>query len=341
MNKKIAIVILNWNGREKGLIDKYLPSVVKYSSNAEVWVADNGSTDDSLDFIHNNFPTVKTIALDKNYGFTGGYNRALNQIEADYFCLLNDDVEVTFAWIRPIIELMESDDKIAICQPKIKSYKDKSSFEYAGAAGGYIDYLGYPFCAGRIFENLEKDTNQYETIREIFWATGAAMFVKADIFKTLGGLDEDFFAHMEEIDFCWRVKNNGYKVMYCPQSTVYHYGGATLNKINPKKTYLNFRNNLLILYKNLPEKKLRSVLRKRKYMDMLAAVVFLLTTNRQEYKAVLQARKDFYSMLPQFKEKRMKNIEEYPSCVLKKSLVLCSKLWRKNKFTDYLPHLSK
>ncbi|MBQ9254158.1 MAG: glycosyltransferase family 2 protein [Bacteroidales bacterium] len=333
MNKKVAVVILNWNGREKGLLEKYLPSVVKYSSNAEVWVVDNHSEDDSLQFIKENFVTVKTIALDKNYGFTGGYNRALFQIDADYFVLLNDDVEVTFKWIKPIIDLMEKDETIAVCQPKLLSFKDKKKFEYAGAAGGYIDYLGYPFCAGRIFEHIEQDKGQYNTTREIFWATGAAMFVRAEIFKSFNGLDEDFFAHMEEIDFCWRVKNAGYKVMYCPDSTVYHYGGATLNKVNPKKTYLNFRNNLLLLYKNLPEKKLKSVFRKRKYLDLLAAIVFRFTTSKEEYQAVLQARKDFKAMIPEFKKKRSKNINTYPSCVMHKSLVLKSKIFRKNIFS--------
>ena len=329
---KIAVVILNWNGRAKGLIEKYLPSVVKYSANATVYVADNGSEDDSLLFIAQHFPTVKTIALEKNYGFTGGYNRALAQIEAEYFVLLNDDVEVTFKWLRPVIELMESDDKIAICQPKLLSYKDKTKFEYAGAAGGYIDYLGYPFCAGRLFEHIEEDKNQYNKVREIFWASGAAMFVKAKIFKEMGGLDEDFFAHMEEIDFCWRVKNAGYKVMYCPDSVVYHYGGATLNKINPKKTYLNFRNNLLLLYKNLPAKQLNRILRKRKYLDLLAAIVFRFTTSKAEYQAVISARKDFKSMKDKFKAKRNEQITNYPSGVLKKSIVIQSKVLRKTRF---------
>ena len=237
MNSKVAVVILNWNGRQKGLIEQYLPSVVEYSKEAEVFVADNGSDDDSLDFIKSNFPTVNIISLDKNYGFTGGYNRALNKIEADYFVLLNDDVEVTPNWIAPLIEKMEEDQNVAVSQPKLLSYKDKERFEYAGAAGGYLDYLGYPFCAGRVFLNLEQDKGQYDKEREIFWATGAAMFVKSKVFKELGGLDEDFFAHMEEIDFCWRVKNAGYKVMYYPQSKVYHFGAATLQTNNPRKTF--------------------------------------------------------------------------------------------------------
>lgn len=339
MNSKVAVVILNWNGRQKGLIEQYLPSVVEYSKEAEVFVADNGSEDDSLEFIKANFPTVNLILLDKNYGFTGGYNRALSQIEADYFILLNDDVEVTENWISPLIEKMEEDKTIAVCQPKLLSYKDKVSFEYAGAAGGYLDYLGYPFCAGRVFQNLEKDNGQYDKEREIFWATGAAMFVRADVFKTMGGLDKDFFAHMEEIDFCWRVKNAGYKVMYYPQSTVYHFGAATLQTNNPKKTFLNFRNNLLLLYKNLPEKNFSSVFFKRRCLDYLAAFVFLLQGNKEDCKAVFDARKDFRKIKKHFYSKRQKNISSYPSQTLKKSLVLQSKLFHRNIFTqleDYL-----
>ncbi len=329
--KKVAIVILNWNGKK--LLEKYLPSVVKYSSDYDIYVADNGSTDDSIEFLQKYFPTVKIISLDKNYGFTGGYNRALFQIESDYFVLLNDDVQVTNDWISPIVNLMESDDKIAVCQPKLLSYADKQKFEYAGAAGGYIDYLGYPFCAGRIFEHLEKDEGQYNQTREVFWASGAAMFVKSVVFKQLGGLDERFFAHMEEIDFCWRVKNNGYKVMYCPDSKVYHYGGATLNKKQPKKTYLNFRNNLLLLYKNLPENQLQDVFRKRKYLDLLASFIFLLTSSKSESKAVLDAIRDFKQMKDSVK-RQAEHINDYPTQVYKKSLILSSKIFRKNRFSQ-------
>ena len=330
IKKNVVVVILNWNGRE--LLREYLPSVVKYSLGYDVYVADNGSNDDSVAFIRDNFPTVKIICLDRNYGFTGGYNRALRQITADYYVLLNDDVEVTKGWINPVVQLMEQDSHIAVCQPKLLSKTDKSKFEYAGAAGGYIDYLGYPFCAGRIFEHIEKDKGQYNQPREIFWASGAAMFVKSDVFHELGGLDEDFFAHMEEIDFCWRAKNSGYKVMYCPQSKVYHYGGGTLNKISPRKTFLNFRNNLLLLYKNLPEKELSKVMRKRKYLDLLAALVFRLTSSKAEYKAVLDARKEFYKMKDSFFEKRNSDIRNYPSQVYRRSLVVSSKIFHKNLF---------
>ncbi|MGP1515269.1 MAG: glycosyltransferase family 2 protein [Bacteroidales bacterium] len=326
----VAIVILNWNGRR--LLEQYLPSVVRFSSEYDIYIADNGSTDDSISFLRMRFPTVKIIALDKNYGFTGGYNRALRQISADYYILLNDDVEVTNGWVSPVIELMEQDKKIAVCQPKLLSYTDKEKFEYAGAAGGYIDYLGYPFCAGRIFEKLEKDNGQYNNVREIFWATGAAMFVKSRIFHELNGLDEDFFAHMEEIDFCWRAKNMGYKVMYCPTSKVYHYGGGTLNKLSPQKTFLNFRNNLLLLYKNLPEKELSKVMRRRKCLDLLAAFVFLLTSSKLESKAVLKARREFMRLRDSFAQKRNSNVKNYPSQVYRKSLVLTSKILHKDLF---------
>lgn len=333
----VAIVILNWNG--KSLLEKYLPSVIKYSCGYDVYVADNGSTDDSIELLNKEFPSVNIVTLDKNYGFTGGYNRALKQIEADYYVLLNDDVEVTHNWIQPIVELMNQNPNIAICQPKILSYVNKQKFEYAGAAGGYIDYLGYPFCAGRVFEYLEEDHGQYNEEREIFWATGAAMFVRSKVFRDLGGLDEDFFAHMEEIDFCWRAKNMGYKVMYCPKSVVYHYGGGTLTKVSPYKTFLNFRNNLLLLYKNLPKKELRKVMRKRKYLDLLAAIVFRITSSKSEYKAVINARKEFKKIKDNFTNKRNEQVTTYPSEVYRRSLVFSSKIWRKNLFGQLVKNI--
>lgn len=334
MNKKVAVVILNWNGRKKGLLEKYLPSVVEYSSNALVVVADNGSEDDSIVFVKDNFPTVRIIALDKNYGFTGGYNRALQELEADYFILLNDDVEVTPDWINPVIEQMEKNETIAIAQPKLLSFRNKTLFEYAGAAGGYLDYLGYPFCAGRIFDNLEQDTGQYDKEREIFWASGASMFVKSKVFKQLQGLDEDFFAHMEEIDFCWRAKNQGYKVMYYPQSKVYHYGAATLNTSSPQKTFLNFRNNLFLLCKNLPDNKIKSVMRKRFLFDLLAGVIFLLQGKTADCKAVFKARQSYRTQKQKFLSKRPATINTYPSKTLKKSIVIESKLFHKKTFSQ-------
>lgn len=330
MSVKTAVVILNWNGKK--LLEQYLPSVVKYSLGCDVIVADNGSGDDSVEFLKQKFPMVKVIPLDRNYGFTGGYNRALAKIEADYYVLLNDDVMVGKGWINPVIKLMAKDKNIAVCQPKILSYIDKNKFEYAGAAGGYIDYLGYPFCAGRVFDTTENDMGQYNDEREIFWASDAAMFVRSDVFRELKGLEESFFAHMEEIDFCWRAKNAGYKVMYCPDSTVYHYGGGTLSKSSPKKTYLNFRNSLLLLYRNLPDRSLQKVLKRRKYLDTLAAWMFFLKGEKDNAKAVFKARKDFMVMKDFFTAGRSSEVKDYPSQVMHKSLVIKTKLQHKTSF---------
>ncbi len=334
MISSVAVVILNWNGRKKNLLENYLPSVVKYSTGALVVVADNGSEDDSIKYIRENFPTVKIIALDKNYGFTGGYNRALQQIDTDYYILLNDDVEVTPNWIEPIVERMEKEDNIAIAQPKLLSFKEKTMFEYAGAAGGYLDYLGYPFCAGRIFEDMERDEGQYDKEREIFWASGAAMFIKSKVFKELQGLDEDFFAHMEEIDLCWRSQNLGYKVMYYPQSKVYHYGAATLKKNSSKKTFLNFRNNLFLLYKNLPQDRIKKIMFLRFVLDIFASFVFLIQGKISDGKAVLKARQEFKSKKHIFYNKRQENITDYPHTTLNKSILIETKIKRKKTFSQ-------
>ncbi|WP_231459617.1 MULTISPECIES: glycosyltransferase family 2 protein [unclassified Pedobacter] len=251
MNPSVAVVILNWNGRS--WLEKFLPGVLKSSyDNLQVVVGDNGSTDDSVEFLAINFPTVKILKNEANYGFAGGYNKILERVEADYFILLNSDVEVTPNWIQPIIDLMKSDEKIAAAQPKIKFQQEKSQFEYAGAAGGYLDVYGYPFCRGRLFNIYETDNGQYNDAKEIFWASGASFFIKSKCWLEAGGLDADLFAHMEEIDLCWRLKNLNYKVVYCPDSEVFHVGGGTLQTENPFKTYLNFRNNLIIMQKNLP-----------------------------------------------------------------------------------------
>ncbi|MEO8759865.1 MAG: glycosyltransferase family 2 protein, partial [Bacteroidia bacterium] len=247
-NPKIAVVILNFNGKK--LLQKFLPSVIDNSKLATIYVADNASTDDSISFLKTDFPQVKIIELIQNYGFAKGYNEALKRVDADYFILVNSDVEVTPNWIEPIINLMETDKAIAAAQPKIVSYNTKDEFEYAGACGGFIDKYGYPFCRGRIFDTIEKDTNQYNNPIEIFWATGACMFVRAQVFNELKGFDGFYFAHMEEIDLCWRIKNTGHKIMVVPGSVVYHVGGGTLNKLSPQKTFLNFRNSLLSLTKN-------------------------------------------------------------------------------------------
>lgn len=294
MSKKVAVVILNWNGSK--LLQQFLPSVIQNSGSvAEVIVADNGSTDDSLDILKNEFPSVRVIRNSSNKGFTGGYNEALQYVDSEYFVLLNSDVEVTPNWIQPIISLMDSDPKIGACQPKILSYHDKTSFEYAGAGGGFIDYLGYPFCRGRIFNSLEKDLQQYDDSIPVFWATGACMFVRSKVYRALGGLDTAFFAHMEEIDLCWRMQLSGNKVYYCGQSVVYHVGGGTLAKNNPRKTYLNFRNNLLMIYKNAGSRR-STILLKRRFFDLLAALKFLITNGKKDAIAVLQAHRDFRKM---------------------------------------------
>ena len=298
-----AVVILNWNGKK--MLERFLPSVTAHTQgDAEVIIADNGSTDDSLDFVRAQYPGLRIIELDKNYGFAGGYNRALQQVKADYYVLLNDDVEVTPGWIEPVVAQMQQHPDTAICQPKLLMYDQRDTFEYAGGAGGFLDKYGYPFCRGRMFTSLEQDNGQYNTPSEIFWASGAAMFVRADVWHQLGGLDDDFFAHMEEIDFCWRAKNAGYRVEYCPQSTVFHVGGGTLPKSNPRKTYLNFRNNMALLYKNLPKRRLAWVMCSRIVLDYVAGLKFLMERKPKEFSAVVDAHKAFYKWLPQLKKKR-------------------------------------
>ncbi len=282
-----------------------MPSVVQ-NTEADVVVADNGSTDDSVAFLQATYPQVRLVLLDRNYGFADGYNRAIAQLDDgyDYFVLLNSDVECTPHWVEPVVALMEEHSNIAVVQPKLLMYDRKDTFEYAGGAGGFIDSYGYPFCRGRLFSTLEHDHGQYDDIRDIFWATGAAMFVRAAVWSELGGLDGDFFAHMEEIDFCWRVKNAGYRVMYCPQSVLYHVGGGTLPKSNPFKTQLNFRNNLSMLYKNLPDARLRRVLCVRMLLDWVAAFKFLLEGHVGEYRAVRKAHKEYREWLPELRRKR-------------------------------------
>ena len=300
---KVAVVLLNWNGR--ALLEQYLPSVVENTpSYAELIVADNGSADDSLSFLKSSYPQIRIIKNEYNAGYAAGYNLALEQIDADYYVLLNTDVEVSPNWLDPLITLMESDEHIAACQPKIRSHKHRELFEYAGAGGGLIDYLGYPFCRGRLFNSLEEDQGQFDDTTEIFWATGACLFVRASVFHQAGGFDADFFAHMEEIDLCWRLKLMGHKVMYCGQSTVYHLGGGTLPKNNSRKTYLNFRNNLILLQKNLPALKFYWVLLLRLLLDGTAGFKFLLLDSPMDCFAVIRAHLVFYSRFPQNLNKR-------------------------------------
>jgi GT2 family glycosyltransferase len=288
-----AIVILNWNGRK--LLETFLPGVVACSKNDSViYVADNCSSDDSLEFVKKNFPEVCLILNDKNYGFAGGYNECLQKINADYFILLNSDVEVTPGWIPPVIKLMEDNPMIGACQPKIRSWQQKNFFEYAGACGGFIDHYGYPFCRGRIFNTLEEDAGQYDDSMEVFWASGACMFVRASVFKKLNGFDETFFAHMEEIDLCWRMQRNGYSILIQPESVVFHVGGGTLDKMSPRKTFLNFRNNILMLHKNLPASRLYFVIGFRLILDGIAGIKFLINDSPADCMAVIRAHFYFY-----------------------------------------------
>ena len=305
--KKLLVVILNWNG--VGMLQKFLPGVIKYSQGegVEVCVADNGSTDESVAWLQAYCPDVRLIVLDKNYGFADGYNKALEQVEAEYVVLLNSDVEVTPRWLEPMVTYMDAHPEVAACQPKIRAERNKEYFEYAGAAGGYIDKYGYPFCRGRIFDVVEKDEGQYDTIQPIFWATGASLFIRLKDYRDAGGLDGRFFAHMEEIDLCWRLRSRGRGIVYIPQSVVFHVGAATLKKENPRKTFLNFRNNLLMLYKNLPEKDLKKVLLVRVLLDWVAACVFLLKGDGKNFRAVIKARKEFNRMRPDFASSRAEN----------------------------------
>lgn len=303
---KIAVVILNYNG--KHWLEKFLPNVIENTthSNSEIIVADNASTDDSITFIKTNFPTVKIIQNKENTGYAGGYNKALKSVNADIYCLLNSDVEVSKNWLEYILPIFE-DEKVMAAQPKILSYHNKSTFEYAGAAGGFIDKYGYPFCRGRIFDTVEQDTGQYNEVLEIFWASGACLFVRSSIFHQLGGFDEDFFAHQEEIDLCWRIKNLGYKILYAPKSVVYHVGGGTLKKSNPKKTFLNFRNNRFLLLKNLTQKEYQKISFIRNCLDIIAALVAILKGNFQEAKAIIHALKDFQKQQSLYLKKRTNN----------------------------------
>ena len=306
---KTAVVVLNWNGKE--WLEKFLPNLVNHSQVATVFVADNASTDDSVDYVKINFPTVKIIVNAINGGYAKGYNDVLKQINAEYFVLINSDIEVTAGWLSPIISLMDSDKQIASCQPKILNYNSKTKFEYAGASGGFIDNLGYPFCRGRIFDDLEQDKGQYNDAVEVFWATGACFFVRSNHFWELGGLDEDFFAHQEEIDLCWRLKNKGYKIMVQPKSVVYHVGGGTLNASSPFKTHLNFRNNLFMLFKNLPISYLFTTIPMRLVLDGVAALTFLNKEKGLEHVLVIaKAHFSFYFAIPNLIAKRQKIIQK-------------------------------
>jgi GT2 family glycosyltransferase len=322
----VAIVILNWNG--ENYLRKFLPILIQNTQHhsAEIVVADNASTDSSLKVLKENFPTIRVIELDTNYGFAGGYNKALAQIDAEYFVLLNSDVEVTPNWLEPLISYMDANQQVAACQPKILSYNQPTHFEHAGAAGGFIDRFGFPFCRGRVLGTVEIDNNQYNGVIEIFWATGACLLIRSNIYWKVGGLDDEFFAHMEEIDLCWRLKSRGYHIVCLPQSTVFHIGGGTLKVENPHKTYLNFRNNLLLLYKNLPTKLLSKTMFWRKIFDYTAAIQLFITGKPRNAISVFRARSDFKKMKPGFDEKRKENIlystSENFDEILQESIVL-------------------
>lgn len=336
---EVAIVILNWNGRKH--LEQFLPSVVNYSNGDDykVYVADNFSSDDSVAFLKENYPEIEIIELDGNYGYTGGYNRALKQIEAKYFVLLNSDVEVTENWLPPVIEYMNENPDVAAAMPKINSFSDKEYFEYAGAAGGYLDKYGFPFCRGRILFELEKDEGQHDTIKEIFWASGACYFVRSELFFAAQGFDEAFFAHMEEIDLCWRFKRMGYKVMNIPQSTVYHVGGGTLPINTPFKMYLNYRNNLFLLQKNLPSNKLIPILFFRMILDGMSALVYLSRFSFGFFGAVFKAHLHFYKrMFKTHKVRRaFKNIAstDIVSQIYPHSMVFNFIVRKRRKFEQY------
>jgi len=307
---KTAVVILNWNGQK--LLENFLPSVVKYSPKSSIYVIDNASTDDSVAYLKRHFPEVQLVQLDQNYGYAGGYNRGLQQIDADIYALVNSDVEVTENWLSPILKTFETEPDTAVIQPKIKDYKNKKMFEYAGAAGGFLDFFGYPYCNGRRLFKIEEDNGQYNQPKEIFWASGACFFIRKDTFNRHKGFDESFFAHQEEIDLCWRIKHTGKQIKYIPESEVYHLGGASLDTQSPFKTYLNFRNNLLMLLKNLPKFLIFPVIFSRLILDGLAGIVFLAQGKPQHTWALVKAHFGFYKRIPYILKKRpIKTIKKY------------------------------
>lgn len=341
---KVAVILLNWNGRK--LMEKFLPSVLKHTprETAEIIVADNGSTDGSVAMLRERFPSVRVIVLDRNYGFAEGYNRAIEQVDSDYTVLLNSDVEVTPHWLDAPLEAMERDARIAGVQPKILSERSRSSFEYAGAAGGWIDRYGYPFCRGRVLSAVEEDNGQYDTAADVFWASGACLFVRTEVYRKEGGLDGRFFAHQEEIDLCWRLRARGYRLLCTPQSVVYHVGGGTLHVESPHKTFLNFRNNLLMIYKNLPDPSLRRVMRRRFALDYLAAIKFVLTGHPKNAWAIVRARNVFRQWKREYAAIRKENlaktlVDPIPE-MMEQSLLLSFYLRGKKKFSDLVPHSS-
>ncbi len=337
--KRCAVVILNWNGKK--MLEAYLPAVLAHSQGQDiaVVVADNASSDDSVAFMQAQYPEVELLLLEKNYGYAAGYNKALETIKASYYLLLNSDVETTPGYLDTLIKAMDEDPQLWACMPKLKDLSHKNKFEYAGACGGFIDFLGYPFCRGRIFDQLEEDRGQYDDRQEVMWASGAAMMVRADKFHELGGFDPDFFAHMEEVDLCWRMKSRGGKVAVVPSSIAYHLGGGTLNSSSPFKTYLNFRNNLLTLYKNLPTKSLVKVFFLRFFLDQLAALVFLLKGEAGNAWAVLRAQGYFWFKKKQvFRQRRKDNLRKsvisHQAILYSRSILWAFHVKGKKKYSD-------
>lgn len=328
MEKQFALVVLNWNGKK--LLETFLPALVQFSPQANLYVIDNASTDGSQALIQTSFPSVKLIQNAGNYGYAQGYNVGLVGIEEPILILINSDIEVTENWLPPIAALFDAEPELALVQPKILDYKNKAYFEYAGAAGGYIDKYGFPYCRGRIFDTIEKDEGQYDDIETIFWASGACLFIRNEVFQTLGGFDEDFFAHQEEIDLCWRAQNRGYHIKYCGFSTVYHVGGATLNYENPRKTYLNFRNSLMMMYKNLPARHKFSTLFIRLCLDGLAGIRFMVMFKPKHCWAIIRSHFAFYKRIPKLKNKiEFININNY---FTEKSVIYSYFVCRKKNF---------
>jgi GT2 family glycosyltransferase len=338
----VSVVILNWNG--EALLREFLPSVIAHTpaSMAEIIVADNGSTDDSVAMIRDKFPAVRLLLFDKNYGFAEGYNRAISQVESTYTVLLNSDVEVTANWLDAPVRALEADCTLAGVQPKILAYKDKTKFEYAGAAGGWLDCYGYPFCRGRVLHIVEEDCGQYDEPANIFWASGACLFIRTEVFQKEGGFDARFFAHQEEIDFCWRLRARGYRLACIPQSVVYHVGGATLKTESPRKTFLNFRNNLLMVYKNTSPEKLQHVLRMRFWLDYIALTKFFLTGHPSNAKAVIRARQAFKRLQKEYAPMREENLAKtvvspIPE-MFQKSLIVAFYIKGRRKFAEVISY---
>lgn len=332
---KVSVVILNWNGAD--MMRRFLPSVVTNTPQADIVIADNGSTDDSLAMLRKDFPNVRLVELDQNYGFAEGYNRGLKSVESEYYVLLNSDVETPEGWLEPMVEYMDAHPEAAACQPKLRCQWAKENLEYAGACGGYVDALGYPYCRGRLMGNVERDEGQYDTVASILWATGACLMIRRQDYWAVGGLDGRFFAHQEEIDLCWRLRSRGRGIVCLPQSVVYHLGGGTLPQGNARKTFLNFRNNLLLLYKNLPEDRLGKVMRWRWWLDALASLQFLLTGQWASCKAVWHARAEYKRIRDDFKKDREENLrlaalspvpEQSKFCLLWQYYVKRKKTWK-------------